>query len=75
MLEYWNNGFWDRGMMGLRKYRIKANIIKKCRFNINLNKMVFSAFHTQYSSIPLFHNSRWLSEENGHQKNYNSNNL
>jgi hypothetical protein len=28
MLENWNNGFWDRGMMGLRKYRIKANIIK-----------------------------------------------
>jgi len=41
----------------------------------DLNKMASSAFHTQYSNIPLFHHSMWLTEENGHQKNYNSNKL
>jgi hypothetical protein len=33
-----------------------------------LYKMAPSAFHTQNSSIPLFHHSMWLAEENGHKK-------
>jgi len=32
----------------------------------HLNKMASSAFHTQYSNIPVFHHSMWLTEENGH---------
>jgi len=40
-----------------------------------LNKMASSAFHTQYSNIPLFLHSMWLSKVNGNQKNYNSNKL
>jgi len=37
-----------------------------------LIKMASSAFHSHYSNIPLFHHSMWFTEENGHQKNYNS---
>jgi hypothetical protein len=50
--------------MGLRNKRIKPHIIA-------INKMASSAFHTQYSTIPLFHHSMWHTEENSHQKNNN----
>jgi len=35
--------------------------------------MASSAFHTQYSNIPLFNYSMWLTEENGYKNNYNFN--
>jgi hypothetical protein len=37
--------------------------------------MASSAFHTQFSNIPLFHHSMWFTGENGHKENYNSNKL
>ncbi len=37
--------------------------------------MVSSAFKTQYSHIPLFHYSKWLSSEYDHQIKYDSNML
>jgi hypothetical protein len=37
----------------------------------HLWKMAYSALCTQYSIIPLFHHSISLTEEIGHQKNYN----
>jgi len=48
---------------------------QKMQIQHYLNKMVSSAFHTQHSNIPLFHHSMWLTEENGHKNNYNSNKL
>ena len=49
--------------------------IPKCLDYFFLSNSPLSAFHTQYSSIPIFQHSKWLVEAKGRKKQCNSRKL
>ena len=52
-----------------------TGIIIACRYNLILSNRSFSAYHTQYSYIPVFHHSMWLPNLDGHKKRHISKDL